>query len=60
MTNPYQYSTAGYLCGSTYDASVRGGLCPSTGTLVIPNPGTPGQYKVAVSPWVVSANGASG
>ena len=29
-----------------------GGLCPTSGTVTIPNPGAAGQYKIAVAVFV--------
>ena len=52
QNNPYQYVTAAYLCGPSYDGSLRGGLCPTSGTVTIPNPGAAGQYKIAVAVFV--------
>ena len=53
-TNPYQYITATYLCGASYVASLRGGLCPTSGTVSIPNPLAPGQYKLAVAAYLLN------
>jgi cathepsin B len=45
--------TMAMLCGTTFNAAVNGGLCPTSGgsiTLVAPT--TPGAYKVVVAPFL--------
>jgi hypothetical protein len=46
---PFKYLATASVCGSTYDSSKNGGLCPSSGTLKISRPAVPGRYKIAIA-----------
>jgi hypothetical protein len=50
-TGPFKSYTSASVCGSSYSATVNGGLCPASGTFSIKAPSTPGQFKIVVSPF---------
>jgi hypothetical protein len=45
-TGTFKMSATAYLCGTTYDKTKSGGLCPDTGSVVLTNklPATAGEY----------------
>ena len=53
-TNPLNSQTATYMCGHVYNRTRNGGLCPLAGSLHLARPSAPGQYKIAVAPYIPS------
>ena len=50
--DPVNSKSSVMLCGNTYDATNNGGFCPATGSITITPPTDPGEYKIAVAPWL--------
>jgi hypothetical protein len=46
------YATFGSVCGTTFNQTINGGLCPPTGTVTINAPSEPGLYKLVLVPYM--------
>jgi cathepsin B len=51
-TKTVKQVVAGYLCGTTYNKALNGGLCPAAGSITMNPPTAAGTYQIVLAPFL--------